>query len=94
MNKEFTRTGAVAHPDFFYFAKQGQEHARIENQMRKEGFIPVLDSPPVTEVYSIEGKDTYGYSVTMTGKKVGVKAWKYQGVLEDKLIPLSMTQKK
>lgn len=81
--RAFTRRGAVLSPDDFFESKQSYEEKKIVAEMRRQGYVPDLDTVPEARCSPIEGKGTFEYEVKMYGIHVGEKAWRFEGILKD-----------
>lgn len=57
------------------------------DEMRDEGYIPLLDVNPVWATTYLGG-ERFQYKLTMQGVHVGKeRAWDYQGMMDGKLVP-------
>jgi len=62
----------------------------LEDSMRDEGIVPLLDVLPAFSLEYIN--DTYKFKLTMHGVMVGKEATKWQGMSDGKLYPIPTQQ--
>lgn len=62
----------------------------VDQMMRESGCVPVLDLNPVSTTDYNPDRDNYTITVYMYGSYVGrVKAWEYQGIADNRLLPFT-----
>lgn len=67
----------------------------IQDNMRSEGYVPVLDLGVWRTVDYDEKGDTFSYTLTIQGVFVGKrKAWEIEGLLSGRLLPKSIPENK
>lgn len=66
----------------------------ITNQMKDEGYVPLLDlTPAFSQLYHSEN-DQFEFVYTMHGVFIGLEdAWLYAGMTDGKLIPNTIRNK-
>jgi hypothetical protein len=85
MIRRFRLDGLIVETAFVRSAS----NLRLElmNQMRDEGYVPVIDISPVFKTNYLGG-ERYEFSLVMHGVYVGEeKAWVTAGMLDGRLIP-------
>lgn len=83
--RSFVAQGAIADPGHL-INKQPYEEARLDEIMRGNGYVPVLDITPVVKTEFLEDKGTFKYEITVYGMKAR-DPWSYEGWLSGRLIP-------
>lgn len=87
--KQFGFSGVIA-DDSAIPRMREQYRKMIEDGMREDGYVPVLDLDPIFNISYNEDKNTYDFSMYIHGVFVGKKKSKeYHGYSGQRLIPRS-----